>query len=133
MISGITTMDRPETCALMFRTILNIGVASAIALLTATAFAQQNAAPAAQPAPYVNQQAVQPAPTVPTAPSQATPATQSAAASPSTATAQPAPPASAAAASTESENAKSEGAKSESARAAKPVALQVPRELSPWS
>ena len=103
----------------MFRTILNIGVASSIALLTATAFAQQNAAPAAQPAPYVNQQAVQPAPTAgaPAASSPVTAPTQPAAASPPPA--QTAPP--------------SADAPAESARAAKPVALQVPRELSPWS
>jgi len=118
MISGITTMDRPETCALMFRTILKLGVASAIPLLMAAASAQQTAAPAAQPVPYVNQQAVQPAPkaAAPAAPSQAAPAAQPAAASPTTETAPP-----------------SADASSDSIRTAKPVALQVPRELSPWS
>ena len=38
----------------MFRTILKVGVASAILSLAAAAFAQQNAAPATQPVPYVN-------------------------------------------------------------------------------
>jgi biopolymer transport protein ExbB len=100
-----------------FRTILKLGVASAITLLTAAAFAQQNSAPAAQPVPYVNQQVMPPAPTAaaPVAPMQASPAQPVAASQPA---AQPAPPADAAA---------------ESARAAKPLALQVPRELSPWS
>ncbi len=99
----------------MFRTILKMGVASAIPLLAANAFAQQGAAPAAQPVPYVNQQAVQPAATAatPAAPSQAAPFAQPAAASPPIAQAADGPP--------------------ESARAGKPLALQVPRELSPWS
>jgi len=101
----------------MFRTILKLGVASAIPLLMAAASAQQTAPSGVQPVPYVNQQAVQPAPTaaVPAAPSQAAPAAQSAAAAP--ATTQAAPPADVA----------------DGNRAAKPVALQVPRELSPWS
>ncbi len=111
----------------MFRTILKLGVASAIPLLTAAAFAQQTDAPDA-PRASVNQQAVQPAPTAPAAPPQAAPVVPPAAA-PSTAAAQTAsPPAAAAPPSTESES-----AKSDSAKAAKPVALQVPRELSPWS
>ena len=110
-------MDRPETCAVMFRTILKFGVASAIPLLMAAASAQQTAAPATQPVPYVNQQAVEPAQKA-AAPSLAAPApaAQPAAASP---TAEAAPP--------------SADVSTESIRAAKPVALQVPRELSPWS
>jgi biopolymer transport protein ExbB len=99
----------------MFRTILKLGVASALLSLTAAASAQQAAAPAAQPLPYVNQQAAQSAAPAPS--SQAAPAAQPAAASPAIAqTASPEADASA-----------------ESARAAKPMALQVPRELSPWS
>jgi biopolymer transport protein ExbB len=108
-------MDRPERCAVMFRTILKMGVASAIPLLMAAASAQQTAAPAAQPVPYVNQQAA-PAPTAAAvAPSQPAPVAQSAAASPTAEAASPA------------------DASTDSIRAARPVALQVPRELSPWS
>ena len=95
----------------MFRTILKLGVAAAILSLATAAFAQQSAAPATQSAvPYVNQQATPPGPTA--AQSQAAPATQSPVAGPSALT----PPADAAAPA-----------------AAKPVTLQVPRELSPWS
>jgi biopolymer transport protein ExbB len=95
----------------MFRTILKLGVAAAILSLATAAFAQQGAAPATQSAvPYVNQQATPPGPTA--AQSQATPATQSPVAGPS---AQTPPPDAVAPA------------------AAKPVTLQVPRELSPWS
>jgi biopolymer transport protein ExbB len=96
----------------MFRTILKLGVASAIPLLMSAASAQQTTAPAAQPVPFVNQQAVRPAPTA-AAPSQAVPA----AAAPANAEAAPS----------------SADASTDSVRAAKPVALQVPRELSPWS
>jgi biopolymer transport protein ExbB len=113
MITGITTMDRPETSAVMFRTILKSGLAAAILSLATAALAQQSTAPATQPAvPYVNQQAT---PSVaPTTPTPAAPAMQSPVAAPS---AQPAaPPAEAA-----------------STPPAKPIALQVPRELSPWS
>jgi biopolymer transport protein ExbB len=74
-------------------------------LLMSLAFAQQSATPANQPVPYVNQ----PAPPAATAaPSQATPAAQAPAAAPADA---------------------ADGASS----AAKPVTLQMPRELSPWS
>jgi biopolymer transport protein ExbB len=105
-------MDRLETCAEMFRTVLKVGVASALSLLMAAASAQQTAAP---PVPYVNQQAA-PGPTAAaTAPSQAAPIVQPAAASPTAEAASPA------------------DASTDSIRAAKPVALQVPRELSPWS
>ena len=86
----------------MIRTILKIGVAAAILSLASAAFAQNNAAPATQPAPYVNQQAAAPA-------AQTPPAAQ----------AQVAPPAT--------------DATDTGKQAAKPVSLQVPRELSPWS
>jgi biopolymer transport protein ExbB len=92
----------------MYRTFLRFAVAAALMSLTGLAHAQQSAAPVA-PVPYVNQQAAQPAP-APAAQTQAAPAAQSPAAA--------APPAEAA------DNA---------FRAAKPVALQVPHELSPWS
>jgi biopolymer transport protein ExbB len=116
-ITGITTMDRPETSAVMFRTILRSGVAAAILSLATAAFAQQGAAPAAQPVPYVRQQAAQPAPALasPAAQAQAAPAPQSPVAAPSTAETSPLP------------------ADAASPPAAKPVMLQVPRELSPWS
>jgi biopolymer transport protein ExbB len=115
-ITGITTMDRPETSAVMFRSILKSGVVAAILSLATAAFAQQSAAPAAQPAPSVNQPVVQAAPP-PAAPvqSQAIPATQSAVAAPSAAGTSPVSPDAA------------------SPPPAKPVMLQVPRELSPWS
>jgi biopolymer transport protein ExbB len=116
MITGITTMDRPEMCAVMFRTILKFGVASAFLSLATAAFAQQSAVPATQPVPYVNQQAAQPVPSAPSAaPSQAAPSAQPPIVTPSAAQTSP-PPADAAAPA-----------------AAKPVTLQVPRELSPWS
>ncbi len=87
----------------MIRTILKIGVAAAILSLMAAAFAQNNAA-----AP-----ATQPAPAVnqPAAPAAQAPAAQ-------TAPVAQAPAADAADAGKP---------------AAKPVSLQVPRELSPWS
>jgi biopolymer transport protein ExbB len=100
----------------MFRTIVKLGVASAMLSLISLAYAQQGAAPATQPVPYVSQPAAQaqpaqaPAATA-AAPSQAAPAAQAPAA-----TAPTAAPADAA-----------------DSRAAKPVTLQVPRELSPWS
>src|SRR6516165_3047116 len=108
-ITGITTACRPETVAVMFRTILRFGAAAALASLGALAHAQQNAAPVIQPVPYVNQQAAQPAPP-PAIPSQSAAPSQTPAAA-----AQP-----------------PEAADS-SLRAAKPVSLQVPHELSPWS
>ena len=94
----------------MFRTVLKVGVVSAILSLASVAFAQQGAAPATQPVPFVNQPAVQqpaPAAAQPAAPAPATTAqTPSAEPAPAAAEAAPAP--------------------------AKP-APQVPRELSPWS
>src|SRR5437764_408338 len=115
-ITGITTMDRPETSAVMFRSILKSGVVAAILSLATAAFAQQGAAPAAQSAPSVNQPVVQAAPP-PAAPvqSQAIPPTQSPAAASSTAGTSPVSPDAA------------------SPPPARPVMLQVPRELSPWS
>jgi biopolymer transport protein ExbB len=85
-------------------------MASAMLLQASVAFAQQGAAPAVQPVPYVNQPAAQPAaPAAPTAQSQATPAA-------------PAPAAAV-------QPAEADG----TVRAARPLSLQVPRELSPWS
>jgi biopolymer transport protein ExbB len=85
-------------------------VVAAILSLASVAFAQQGAAPATQPVPFVNQPAVQqpaPAAAQPAAPAPATTAqTPSAEPAPAAAEAAPAP--------------------------AKP-APQVPRELSPWS
>jgi biopolymer transport protein ExbB len=90
----------------MIRTILKFGVAAAIFSLMAAAFAQNNAAPAPQPAPSLNQPATAPA-AAPAAQAQAAPAAQAPAMAP-TADAADKP-------------------------AARPVSLQVPRELSPWS
>ena len=104
---------------------------SAILPLASVAFAQQNAAPVTQPVPYVSRPATQPAPpAAPTAQSQISPAAQtSQATSQATpqATSQPTPGAQAPAAT-------AQPAESEPTfRAAKPVSLQVPHELSPWS
>jgi biopolymer transport protein ExbB len=94
----------------MFKTVLRVGVVTAVLALASLAFAQQSAAPATQPVPYVNQPAVQqPAPAVPA--QVAAPAATAQAPS-----AEPAPTPSA-----------------EAAPASAKPALQVPRELSPWS
>jgi biopolymer transport protein ExbB len=90
----------------MIRTILKVGVAAAIFSLMAPAFAQNSAAPAPQPVPYVNQPATAPA-AAPAAQAQAAPAVQAQAAAPL--------------------------ADAADKPAARPVSLQVPRELSPWS
>lgn len=94
----------------MMRTILKVGIVAAILSLAAAAaaqnLAQNNAAPATQPVPTVNQ------PAAPMAQAPVAPA-QSAAAAP----AQAAAPA----------------ADDAGKQAARPVSLQVPRELSPWS
>jgi biopolymer transport protein ExbB len=92
----------------MIRTILKFGVAAAIFSLVAAAFAQNNAAPATQPVPYVNQPATAPA-AAPAAQAQTAPAAQTPAAAPAADAADAGKP------------------------AARPVSLQVPRELSPWS
>jgi biopolymer transport protein ExbB len=89
----------------MFRTILKLVVVSAIVALASAAFAQQNAAPGAQPAPAASQ----PAPQGATAPQ--TPASV---------------PASA-------QSAPAEVSTDSTGTAARPVAFQVPREMSPWS
>jgi biopolymer transport protein ExbB len=89
----------------MIRTILKFGVAAAIFSLVAAAFAQNNAAPAPQPVPYVNQPATAPA-VAPAAQAQTAPAAQTPAAADAT---------------------------DAGKQAARPVSLQVPRELSPWS
>jgi biopolymer transport protein ExbB len=89
----------------MIRTILKFGVAAAIFSLVAAAFAQNNAAPAPQPVPYVNQPATAPA-AAPAAQAQTAPAAQTPAAADTADAGKP---------------------------AARPVSLQVPRELSPWS
>jgi biopolymer transport protein ExbB len=90
----------------MIRTILKFGVAAAIFSLVAAAFAQNNAAPATQPVPYVNQPATAPA-AAPAAQAQTAPAAQTPATAPA--------------------------ADAADRQAARPVSLQVPRELSPWS
>jgi biopolymer transport protein ExbB len=90
----------------MIRTILKFGVAAAIFSLVAAAFAQNNAAPAPQPVPYVNQPATAPA-VAPAAQAQTAPAAQTPATAPA--------------------------ADAADKQAARPVSLQVPRELSPWS
>src|SRR6516162_8764973 len=93
----------------MFRTVLNVCVVSAILSLASVAFAQQGAAPATQPVPYVNQ---------PPAVSQPV--------------AQPAPPAPATTAQTPSAE-PAPAATAEAAPAPAKPSPQVPRELSPWS
>jgi biopolymer transport protein ExbB len=108
----------------MFRTILKLVAVSAIAAQTSTAFAQQNAAPAPQPAPSLNQPAAQtPAPVAPVAQAPLTqaPAAQAPVAQAPVAQAPATQPALAPAAAPAD------------APPVKPVALQVPRELSPWS
>ena len=104
----------------MMRTILKFGLASAVLSLASVAFAQQSAAPIAPPVPYVNQRAAQPAPpAAAAAQSQAAPTTPSSNAAPDAhAEAAPTQPAEAA---------------ESTFRAAKPVSLQVPHEMSPWS
>ena len=93
----------------MFRTVLKVCVVSAILSLASVAFAQQGAAPATQPVPYVNQ---------PPAVSQPV--------------AQPAPPAPATTAQTPSAE-PAPAATAEAAPAPAKPSPQVPRELSPWS
>ena len=104
----------------MMRTILKFGLASAVLSLASVAFAQQSAAPIAPPVPYVNQRAAQPAPpAAAAAQSQAAPTTPSSNAAPDAhAEAAPTQPAEAA---------------ESTFRAAKPVNLTVPHEMSPWS
>ena len=90
----------------MLRTILNLATAAAILSLASAAFAQQSAAPAS-PSPSALSQ-----PSAPSAP----------------------PPAAAQTAAPVTTQAGPMEASAESASSsAKPVALQVPRELSPWS
>ena len=89
----------------MFRTILKLVVVSAIVALASAAFAQQNAAPGTQPAPVASQPAPQGA-TAPQTPASAPASAQSAPAEVST---------------------------DNTGTAARPVAFQVPREMSPWS
>jgi biopolymer transport protein ExbB len=89
----------------MFRTILKLVVVSAMVSLASATFAQQNAAPGTQPAPVAGQQAPQGA-TAPQTPSLAPASAQSAPAEVST---------------------------DSTGTAARPVAFQVPREMSPWS
>src|SRR5882724_12748376 len=106
--TGITTADRPETvcgrqCAVMIRTILKVGVAAAMLSLMPAAFAQTNAPAAPQTAAPAVQAQTSPAAQAQTAPAAQTPAA--------------APAADAA----------------DTSKAAKPVSLQVPSEMSPWS
>jgi biopolymer transport protein ExbB len=113
----------------MIRTILKLVVVSAIAALTSAAFAQQNAAPAPQPAPSLSQPTAQaPAPSTPAAqaPLAQAPLAQAPVAQ---APAAEAPVAQAPA----TQPAQPPVAAPVDAPPAKPVALQVPRELSPWS
>ena len=93
----------------MFRTILKLVVMSAIVTLPAAAFAQQTTAPAQQSAPAASQQAPQGAPP---------PAAAAPAPGVSPVTAQVAP---------------ADTTEDSATAAARPIALQVPRELSPWS
>ncbi len=93
----------------MFRTILKSAAVAALLSLAPAAFAQQNAAPAQQAAPAASQQAPQGAP-LPVATAAQAPAAR--------ATAQPAP---------------AEASADNTSSSARPVTLQVPRELSPWS
>src|SRR5271170_4721201 len=100
-MTGVSAGDR----ALMFRTILKLVAVSAIVALASAAFAQQNGAPGAQPAPVASQPAPQGA-TAPQTPASAAASAQSAPAEVST---------------------------DSTGTAARPVAFQVPREMSPWS
>jgi biopolymer transport protein ExbB len=97
----------------MFRTILKSGMAAVMLSLASVALAQTTA-PVASPAPSASQPAAQPAP----------PSAQAAPALPSQANSAPQSPAAAAAPADQADGA---------ARAAKPVTLQVPHEMSPWS
>jgi biopolymer transport protein ExbB len=94
----------------MFRTILKLVVVSAMVSLASATFAQQNAAPGTQPAPVAGQQAPQGAP----------PPVATAVQTPTLA------PASA-------QSAPADASTDNIATSARPFALQVPRELSPWS
>ncbi len=94
----------------MFRTILKLVVVSAMVSLASAAFAQQSAAPGTQPTPVAGQQAPQGTP-----PPVAT-AVQTPTLAPASAQSAPA-----------DVSADNTGA------SARPIALQVPRELSPWS
>jgi biopolymer transport protein ExbB len=113
----------------MFRTILKLLMAFTLGASASAGFAQQTAAPASQPVPYLNAQAA-PAPSTSAAPatavsqSQAQPSTQTAQTPASPATASPSAPATAAPvpSAPDSDNAKS--LKS---------TMPVPHDLSPWS
>ena len=102
----------------MFRTILKLLMALALGATAPAAFAQQTAAPAPQPVPYVNSQAtrpaVVPAPAAQTAPQGAAPTA-----------AQPAPAPAAPAASVPE-------AGGDNAKSLKST-VPVPHDLSPWS
>jgi biopolymer transport protein ExbB len=104
----------------MFRTILKLLTALALGASASAGLAQQNAAPAPQPVPYLNAQAA-PAPAAPLPSAQTAPAPQSAAPAatqPATATAAPAT-----------------SAPDAGADNAKPLksTVSVPHDLSPWS
>jgi biopolymer transport protein ExbB len=113
----------------MFRTILKLLMALGLSATASAGFAQQNAAPAPQPVPYLNAQAAPPsAPAASQSPAQSSsPATSSQtaappSAAPSPATASPSAPATAAATPDAGGDAKSLKA-----------TVPVPHDLSPWS
>jgi biopolymer transport protein ExbB len=119
-LTGITKATAGD-CAVMFRTILKLLMVFALGASASAGFAQQAAAPASQPVPYLNAQAA-PAPSTSAAPatagsqSPAQPSTQTAQTPPAPATAAPA------ASAPDSDNAKS-------LKSTGPV----PHDLSPWS
>jgi biopolymer transport protein ExbB len=111
----------------MFRTILKLLMTVALGATASAGFAQQTAAPASQPVPYLNAQAAPhaaaPATAAQTAPPVAAPAVQA-----TTPTA--APPATAATSATPA-NAASDAA-GDNAKSLKST-IPVPHDLSPWS
>jgi biopolymer transport protein ExbB len=116
----------------MFRTILKLLMALALGATASAGFAQQNAAPAPQPVPYLNAQAAPPsAPAASQSPAQSSsPATSSQtaappSAAPSPATASPSAPTTAVPAAATPDA----GGDARSLKATVPV----PHDLSPWS
>jgi biopolymer transport protein ExbB len=113
----------------MFRTILKLLIVFALGASASAGFAQQAAAPASQPVPYLNAQAA-PAPSTSAAPaiagsqSPAQPSTQTAQTPPSPTTASPSAPAAAAPAASAPD--------SDTAKSLKST-MPVPHDLSPWS
>jgi biopolymer transport protein ExbB len=114
----------------MFRTILKLLMALALGATASAGFAQQNAAPASQPVPYLNAQAAPPSapaasqsPVQPSSPATSSQTAAPSSAAPSPATASPSAPTPAAA---------TPDAGGDNARSLK-ATVPVPHDLSPWS